>query len=248
MAVHRISRTAEVESVLLSKLHELAGPDGRLPTEAEIAEMFNVSRTTVRAAVGALVARGLVVRRQGMGSFVSQAARLANPLVEALDFTEIMRRNGCCPSIKFLSAELVTLDEPLAALLNQPDGAALRRRTLFSADEEPVIYCVNTIPCRVLPAEVAEQILADPATSEPIYDFLSQCCQQHVEFSRAKLWPEMARSGGIPEDLIDPMTPVLVIEEIGYNAADQPVFHSLEYYPGRIMRFELIRRRHSNLV
>ena len=86
MAVNRISRVEEVERALLSKLHELAGPDGRLPTESEIAKMFTVSRTTVRAAVGALVARGLVIRRQGMGSFVIQASRIANPVDEAVDF------------------------------------------------------------------------------------------------------------------------------------------------------------------
>ena len=43
MAVNRISRVEEVERALLSKLHELAGPDGRLPTESEIAKMFTVS-------------------------------------------------------------------------------------------------------------------------------------------------------------------------------------------------------------
>jgi DNA-binding GntR family transcriptional regulator len=42
---------------------------------------------------------------------------------------------------------------------------------------------------------------------------------------------------------MDPLTPVLVLEEVGYNTSDQPVLHSLEYYPGRTMRFELVRRR-----
>jgi DNA-binding GntR family transcriptional regulator len=36
-----------------------------------------------------------------------------------------------------------------------------------------------------------------------------------------------------------------VIEEVGYNTAGQPVLHSLEYYPGRSMRFELVRRRNA---
>ena len=78
--VERISRAEEVERALLEKLGELAGADGRLPTEAEIAEMFNVSRGTVRSAVGALAARGLVTRRQGIGTFVNQVALMANPL------------------------------------------------------------------------------------------------------------------------------------------------------------------------
>ena len=243
MAVNRMSRTAEVESVLLSKLHELAGPDGRLPTEAAIAEMFGVSRTTVRSAVGALVARGLVVRRQGMGSFVSQGTRIANPLDEALDFSEIIKRNLCCPTIRYISSALVAMDESLATLMNQSNRRALRRHTLFSADLDPVIYCINTIPLWVLPEDLAPEVVANPVISEPLYDFLAQRCNQGVELSRATIWPDLARNCDMAEPLVDPLTPVLVIEEVGYNISGQPVLHSLEYYPGRSMRFELVRRR-----
>jgi GntR family transcriptional regulator len=243
MVVNRISRSEEVESALLSKLHELAGPDGRLPTEAEIAEMFSVSRTTVRSAVGALVARGLVVRRQGTGSFVSQASRIANPLDEAIDFSELIKRNLCCPEITYLSTALVSIDDSLATLLDQPDGRALRRHTLFSADGDPVIYCINTIPLRVLSDGLADEVLANPAISEPIYDFLAQRCSQRVELSRATVWPDLARNCEMVQPLLDPVTPVLVIEEVGYNTSGQAVLHSMEYYPGRSMRFELVRRR-----
>lgn len=46
----------------------------RLPTEAQLAETFSVSRTVVREAVAQLRARGLVRSRQGVGVFVAQAA------------------------------------------------------------------------------------------------------------------------------------------------------------------------------
>jgi GntR family transcriptional regulator len=243
MAIHRISRVEEVERSLLSRLHELAGPDGRLPTEPEIAQMFNVSRTTVRAAVGALVARGLVVRRQGMGTFVLQPSRIANPLDEAIDFRELIQRNRCCPDIKYISTSLVALNGSEAAALDQPDGSALRRQTLFTADGDPVIYCINTFPLRVMPEGLAEQVIADPTISEPIYDFLAQRCDQQVELSRATIWPDIARNCDIQEGWVDPLMPVLVLEEIGYSGAGRPVLHSLEYYPGRFMRFEVIRRR-----
>lgn len=42
----------------------------KLPSESELMEQFNVSRVTVRLAVGALRAEGLIVTRQGRGSFV----------------------------------------------------------------------------------------------------------------------------------------------------------------------------------
>ena len=49
-------------------------PGGKLPTEQEIATAHTVSLTTVRRAMQMLAAEGLVVRRQGAGTFVSEGA------------------------------------------------------------------------------------------------------------------------------------------------------------------------------
>lgn len=49
-------------------------PGSRLPTEQQMLAALGVSRTTVREAVAALRADGLVVTRQGVGAFVSPDA------------------------------------------------------------------------------------------------------------------------------------------------------------------------------
>lgn len=54
------------ERVLAGDLQE----GDRLPTERELAEQFQVSRTAVREAINALVQRGLVEARPGRGTFV----------------------------------------------------------------------------------------------------------------------------------------------------------------------------------
>lgn len=48
-------------------------PGAQLPTEAELCDAFEVSRTVVREAVARLRAEGLVIPRQGKGVFVSEA-------------------------------------------------------------------------------------------------------------------------------------------------------------------------------
>ena len=47
------------------------GPGDQLPTEAEMARQFGVSRTVVREAVKALAARGLIHAVPGRGTFVT---------------------------------------------------------------------------------------------------------------------------------------------------------------------------------
>jgi GntR family transcriptional regulator len=82
-------------------------PGDRLPTEPQLAARHDVSRITARQAVMQLVREGLVVRRQGKGSFVAEppvhhdlvdlrgiydelVARGVNPTTELLDYAELV--------------------------------------------------------------------------------------------------------------------------------------------------------------
>jgi DNA-binding FadR family transcriptional regulator len=61
--------------VLILGGHFAAGD--RLPSERQLASRFGVSRPTVREALGVLESRGLVVTRQGSGTFVADRDGLA---------------------------------------------------------------------------------------------------------------------------------------------------------------------------
>ena len=154
-----------------------------------------------------------------MGSFVSQAARIANPLDEALDISPRSSNATSAVPLSDISARRWSqVDESLATLLNQSDHMALRRHTLFSADGDPVIYCINTIPLWVLPDNLTHEVVANPAISEPLYDFLAQHCHQRVELGRGDgLAGSSAQRRHGESMVVDPLTPILVIEEVGYN-------------------------------
>ena len=79
--------------------------------------------------------------------------------------------------------------------------------------------------------------------SEPIFEFFEERCSQRIEYRTGRLWPEVAQNLSAPEIGCPPLTPVQVIDEVGYNVQDQPILHSTEYYPGRFMSFNLVRRR-----
>ena len=61
--------------VAIIKRHISAGilvPGDLLPSESELCKALSISRSTVRQAIGALESEGLVVRRQGKGTFVAE--------------------------------------------------------------------------------------------------------------------------------------------------------------------------------
>ena len=72
----------QIETLILEKLK----PGDKLPPERELAEMFSVSRSSIRDAIRSLELSGLVEPRQGVGTVVCEvtADSLLNPLVNAL--------------------------------------------------------------------------------------------------------------------------------------------------------------------
>src|SRR5487761_526953 len=66
----------QVAGILRQRIEEGVYPAGvRLNSEDELAVEFDVSRATVRQAMGELATEGLVVRRRGRGTFVEDAGR-----------------------------------------------------------------------------------------------------------------------------------------------------------------------------
>ena len=61
-------------------------PGEKLMTERELAQAMNVSRTTIRDAIQRLVAMGLIIQKQGQGTFVkAMDDTLVNPLAKVME-------------------------------------------------------------------------------------------------------------------------------------------------------------------
>ena len=73
----------------------ILGPDDALPAERDLASEFDVSRITVRKAIDGLVDEGLLVRRQGSGTFV--CTRVEKNFSKLTSFSEDMRARGRNP-------------------------------------------------------------------------------------------------------------------------------------------------------
>ena len=65
-------------------------PDDQIPTEYELAEKFQVSRMSANRAVRELVAEGLLIRYQGLGTFVAPL-KVESPLLEIRNIADEIR-------------------------------------------------------------------------------------------------------------------------------------------------------------
>ena len=249
MSLSGLERSASLSQQLVGILTErirrgVYPSETRVPSQNELASEFQVSRATVRSALDALATRRLVVRRQGVGTFVSSTSRIANPLDRPVLFQDLIASNGYQPGVRFIGAEIIHADAKMARQLRtETKTPLLQLRKVFTADGDPVIYCVNTLPPWVADSEVVKDVLADQSTTEPIFEFLEKRCNQPLRYYVATIRPDFARNCPLPTAPFDPETLALVIDEVGYNAQERPILSSLHYYPGNRMSFELIRSR-----
>ena len=72
---------------------------GRIPSEQVLCDTYGVSRVTVRKAMLDLVQEGLLVRRQGKGTFVEMCIRDSSKIVRCIMTYPIQaRKRGNKPS------------------------------------------------------------------------------------------------------------------------------------------------------
>lgn len=127
------------------------GPDDALPPERELAEELAVSRITVRKAIDGLVEEGLLIRRQGSGTFVSN--RVEKNFSKLTSFSEDMRARGRKPRSVWLNraAGTVTPEESLT-LRSSPGTPVYRFHRIRYADEAPMALEYATVLASCLPS------------------------------------------------------------------------------------------------
>ena len=119
---------------------------GRIPSEEVLCNTYFVSRVTVRKALLDLVQEGLLIRRQGKGTFVADK-RLQRDLHSITSFTAACRLSGSVASTKVLSVQLEPVQAGDKERLDVAEGEqVLEIHRLRLCDGDPVMLEINRFP------------------------------------------------------------------------------------------------------
>lgn len=133
-----ISLHEQVRNTLLFEIESGGFPDdGRLPSETELCERFNVSRITVRRAVADLEAMGMLTRRQGKGTFATPPRSTIGTMAMG-GFSDHMSGGGEM-SRRIIRATTSAADSEMAVRLGVEVGSPiLRLLRVFLLDGTPL--------------------------------------------------------------------------------------------------------------
>lgn len=117
----------------------------RMPAEVELAKILGFSRNSVREAYSDLTARGVMVRRHGIGTFIARPD-IKNEYRNFVGFWRVIEAAGRKPALQILGHTTTQAGDDLGAMVTDGSGRRLNKlEWLFLADGRPVVYIEHVI-------------------------------------------------------------------------------------------------------
>lgn len=188
-------------------------PDEALPSERILSEHLSISRVTARKAIDMLCNRGLLIKKQGSGTFImpkTEPPKIEQPLSRLTNFSEQLRQRGFLPGSQWISRETgIASVEEILSLGISPNTVVSRIKRLRTADNVVVAIESTTIPAQYLP---------DPKlVTDSLYNYLDITgaapirALQHIRAVNAT--PEQAKLTGIIQGAA-----MMFVTRIGFHA------------------------------
>ena len=188
-----------------------------LPTESELEQIYQVSRTTIRKAVKMLSDEGFLSVRQGCGTMVMDTRTTQN-YNQVTSVTESLKKRGYEVTTASTMIDVIPATREIALDLQIPEETAVARiQRLQLADGNPVTLMENYVEYAKVP-----DIEKHQGHFVALYQFLEETYGLTIDSTRDRI---SARSADFMEAQvlgIEPKDALLVIHRITY-CQDHPV-------------------------
>lgn len=203
----------------------------RLPTEEELCQLFDASRTTVRNALKELAYRGYIVKKHSRGSFVRSGG--ASMSLDSLQgFTDEMARRGLRSGSKLLRAEMESADILVSTRLNIAElSKVFVIERLRTVEDKPM-----AIEKAYLPFFRCPDLLRHDLTGS-LYRILEREYSLRPQQANQALEAALAESEEAKLLGISPKSPVLRIDRTTYLADTTPFEYCSSVYRGDKYKF-----------
>jgi DNA-binding GntR family transcriptional regulator len=223
----------------------IASDAGLLPSEAKLSQRFEVSRATVREALSRLDLAGVVVRRQGVGTYVNSrrngSASVRGWFDDATALMDFVRGSDSGARARVIECRIRPASEVARCLDIPRSEPVVAIEKLFFTGTDPVIHCVNIVPLSLVELDAGKDACGQFAAVESTYQFLDQCCHRRVHHQQSEIRAVQADESMARLLRCEAGAALLRVEEVGYGSDLQPVFYGLNHFRGDLVTFRQVR-------
>lgn len=199
----------------------------QLPTETELVKMLSVSRTTLREALRILEEQGLIVRKRGLGRYISQRS-IIKDLSKNFGITEMIMQAGFTPGTLHCAAYEEPASAQVAEALQIEEGAPVfvldRVRT---ANGQPVVWSKDILIAGLFGGEHPD---VDEFEHQSLYSYLQKQFNMRVVHGTANIIPVNATAETAAKLDARKGAALLLITQTDYADNGSPVVYSIEYH------------------
>jgi GntR family transcriptional regulator len=209
--------------------------DAKLPPEDQLAEMLNVSRTTVRSAIQALENEGLVTRRRSAGTTIHRQGLSALALRQLIGFDQLLVGLGYRVRVESTWQRSPSPDNQSSTPWPAIDDAFVISKTYLADDRQAIAIC-DVVPwtnLRVAPTRRSSL----PAS---LFDFSRKFCSEPIARATMRLIPMVARPGTTTLD-IDNGAAFLRLHETHATATGIDMAWSMIDFNDELLQLEIAR-------
>ena len=215
-------------------------PHSRMPSESELGKAFDVSRITVRQALGDLQKEGLIFKIHGKGTFVAKPKAFQN--VSTLQgLGESMTQRGYEVINRLRSFKTVPANAQVAARLQVAEGenvVQIKRARLVNRE-------LVSLEITWLPEHVGKRLEKADLVSRDIFLILENDCALplgHADLAIDAILADAELAGALE---VEEGSPVMRIERLTHTADGAPLDYEHLYYRGDAFQYRLRIDRHK---
>lgn len=227
------------ESSCIERLRELLNrgvwTEGELlPSEFELAQQLDVSRSEILEALMALEEEKFLVRHHGIGWVVGARPVFSIRMEELSSVSEMITRSGRSAGTVFLDASVEKPDPSLREQLKLgPEEPVFRLEQVRTADGKPVVYCLDKFPASILQD-------FHPCESDFLFQLFEKAGRRVV---RAHTRVEAIGYHERISSLLcsPPESSLLILRQLHFDQQDRPVLFSAHYFRSDQFSFQVER-------
>lgn len=212
-------------------------PGEKLPSEPELAKKYQVSRPTLREALKMLQREGVLLSKNGVGTYVNNRPDfIIHPLSKLQSLGEMIKNVGYQESESDVRIYQKVPEKEWndKLLLQEKEQVTVLERTR-TADGNKVAFYYNIFPQSMVKDYLSEGF------SGAIFDFLKQKVGVNISYAITEICavnPSIEMDRKALEVLGNE---IILLKQLHFDEADKPIFYSLDYLKSNV--FKLVIKR-----